>query len=135
MAFADCRECKQQVSEDASSCPHCGAPFPANQKWNGWGFEWKSRGSLLGWPWIHIAFGRTRTRKLRVACGIIAIGQYAVGIFTLAQFGIGVFAITQFGLGGWILAQFGAGVHCIAQFSAALLSGKGQFLILLRDLL
>lgn len=135
MALALCRECKEQVSEDARACPRCGAPFPTNQKWNGWGYEWKSKGTLLGLPWIHIAIGRTKARKLRVARGIIAIGQYAVGVFTLAQFGIGVFAITQFGLGGWVLAQFGAGVHCIAQFSAALLSGKGQFIILLKDLL
>lgn len=30
MAIKPCRACKQQVSTDAKSCPHCGAPRPAS---------------------------------------------------------------------------------------------------------
>lgn len=29
MALTDCRECGEQVSTEAESCPHCGAPSPA----------------------------------------------------------------------------------------------------------
>lgn len=29
MALATCRECRAQVSTEASSCPHCGVPNPA----------------------------------------------------------------------------------------------------------
>lgn len=29
MALTQCRECEQQVSDEANSCPHCGVPNPA----------------------------------------------------------------------------------------------------------
>lgn len=32
MALTECRGCGQQVSLDAESCPHCGAPFPAEDQ-------------------------------------------------------------------------------------------------------
>ena len=31
-----CRECKHTVSEQATACPNCGAPYPAKEKWDGW---------------------------------------------------------------------------------------------------
>jgi hypothetical protein len=34
-----CRSCKHEISEQAMACPHCGAPFPAKDKFDGWGFE------------------------------------------------------------------------------------------------
>ena len=51
-----CRECQHQVSENAFSCPGCGAPYPAKPKWDGWGFEYKSKTRLLGLPLLHISF-------------------------------------------------------------------------------
>ncbi len=35
-----CRSCKHEISEQAMACPHCGAPFPAKDKFDGWGFEY-----------------------------------------------------------------------------------------------
>ena len=37
-----CRECRHQISEQAFACPNCGAPFPARESWDGWGYEYKS---------------------------------------------------------------------------------------------
>jgi hypothetical protein len=34
-----CRECGHEVSEQAFTCTNCGAPQPAKEKWDGWGFE------------------------------------------------------------------------------------------------
>lgn len=51
-----CRECQHQVSEQATACPGCGAPFPARDKWDGWGFEYKSGTTFLGLPLLHISF-------------------------------------------------------------------------------
>ncbi len=118
MALTSCRECKAQVSTEARSCPHCGAPYPANQAWNGSGFEWKSARTWMGYPLVHIAFGRDRQGKWRVAKGVIAIGQFAFGLIAVAQFGVGVL----FGFG-----QFVAGLTVVAQFAIALLLGIGQF--------
>jgi hypothetical protein len=113
-----CRECRKEVSTNAGSCPHCGAPRPAKQDWNGWGYDWKTKTSFYGWPLVHVSVGKDRNGKLRVAKGWIAIGQFGIGLVTVAQFGIGVL----FGFG-----QFIIGITAIAQFAAALLFGLGQF--------
>lgn len=34
MALKSCRECKREVSTDAKTCPHCGAPRPTEPKRN-----------------------------------------------------------------------------------------------------
>lgn len=112
-----CRACRKEVSVEAMTCPHCGAPFPSKQTWRGWGYEWKSKQSLWGWPLVHVAFGRDEKGKLRVAKGIIAVGQFAVGGITFAQFGVGaVFA----------LGQFVAAPIAIGQLGLGLLLGLGQ---------
>ena len=49
----ECRDCRHQVSEQALSCPHCGAPYPARAQWDGWGYEYKSKAKLLGLPLVH----------------------------------------------------------------------------------
>jgi predicted Ser/Thr protein kinase len=117
MTLQGCRECRGTVSPDAESCPHCGAPRPAVPDFRGWGFEWKSKATVFGIPLVHIAFGRGRDRRWRVARGILAIGQFAVGLVTFAQFGISLLGAGQF-LVGWAVA---------AQFAAASLAGLGQF--------
>lgn len=118
MSLVDCRECKNQISTNARKCPQCGAPYPARQVWNGTGFEWRSQAEYMGYPIIHIAFGRTAQNKLRVAKGVIAIGQFAIGLIAIAQFGVGVL----FGFGQFIL-----GFTAIAQFALAAYFGLGQF--------
>lgn len=112
-----CRSCRKEVSVEAVTCPHCGAPSPARQKWGGWGYEWKSPQSVGGWPLIHVAFGRDENNKLRVAKGVIAVGQFAIGGITFAQFGVGA----VFGLG-----QFVAAPIAIGQVGLGLLFGLGQ---------
>jgi hypothetical protein len=118
MAITVCRVCQEEVSTEAKDCPHCGAPFPSKKEWKGSGFEWKSGKTFYGYPLVHIAFGRDTRNKLRVAKGVIAIGQFAIGLITLAQFGIGIL----FGFG-----QFIFGATAIAQFAISILFGAGQF--------
>jgi len=118
MALTQCRECQKEISTEAQTCPHCGVSFPARKGWRGKGFEWKSKQTFYGYPLIHIAFGRDERNRLRVAKGVIAIGQFAVGLVTIAQFGVGVL----FGFG-----QFMLGLAAIGQFAIAGLFGLGQF--------
>lgn len=118
MALTVCRGCGKEVSTQASACPHCGAQRPAQREWKG-GYEYKSPITIWGYPLVHIAFGRDRdTRKLRVAKGIIAIGQFGLGAITIAQFGVGLL----FGLGQFLVAPV-----CIAQVAVGFLFGLGQF--------
>lgn len=120
MPLTRCRECQTQISTEAVSCPHCGAPYPAKTKWHGRGFEWKSEQTFYGYPLVHIAWGRDENNRVRVAKGVIAIGQFGVGLITFAQFGIGVL----FGFG-----QFIFGLTGIAQFAITALFGIGQFAV------
>ena len=122
----NCRDCRHEVSEQAMACPHCGAPFPAKEKWDGWGFEYKSQAEIMGLPLIHISFKYRPNRQPVVAKGVIAVGQFACGIFTLSQFGIGVVSVSQFTVAGFALAQFALAYSLIAQMGLYIHEGHGQ---------
>ncbi len=122
-----CRECKQEISEQAISCPHCGAPYPAREKWDEWGFEYKSEATFFGLPLVHISFKYRPNRVPVVAKGIIAIGQFACGVVTISQFGIGIISISQFTITAYSFAQFAAAYLLIAQIGIYIHEGHGQF--------
>ena len=121
-----CRECKHEISEEAITCPHCGAPYPAKEKWDGWGFEYKSQLTFWGLPLLHISFKYRPNRMPVVAKGIIAIGQFAYGVVTISQFGIGIFSLSQFTVAVYALAQFAAAYSLIAQIGIYIHTGHGQ---------
>jgi hypothetical protein len=121
-----CRECKNEISEQAITCPHCGAPYPAREKWDGWGFEYKSQLTFWGLPLLHISFKYRPNRMPVVAKGIIAIGQFACGVVTISQFGIGIFSLSQFTVAVYALAQFAAAYSLIAQIGIYISEGRGQ---------
>jgi hypothetical protein len=126
MKMKPCRECRHEISEQALSCPNCGAPYPARDAWNGWGFEYKSRLTLFGLPLVHISFKYRPNRVPVVAKGILAIGQFACGILTISQFGVGVVSISQFTVAWYALAQFALGYSIIAQIGLYINDGRGQ---------
>ena len=130
-----CRECQHEVSEQAMACPKCGVPFPAKEKWDGWGFEYKTEGTFLGVPWLHISFKYRPSKRPVPARGIIAIGQFAFGVFTLSQFGIGVVSVSQFTIAGYALAQFALAYSLIAQMGIYIHEGRGQIVKSLAELL
>lgn len=111
----DCRACRHQVSEEAIQCPNCGAPHPAKEKWNGYGFEYKTKTTFLGLPLLHISFKYRANRVPVPAVGVIAIGQFATGGITISQFGLGVFSLSQFTVAYLAVAQFAAAYAGVAQ--------------------
>ena len=130
-----CRECKQEISDQAVVCPGCGAPFPAKDKWDGWGYEYKSKTTIMGLPLLHISF-KYRPNLVPVpAKGIIAIGQFACGVLTLSQFGIGVISISQFTVAGFALAQFAIAYSLVAQLGLYIHTGHGQIVKSLMELI
>lgn len=130
-----CRECSREVSESAFYCPQCGAPFPAREKWDGWGFEYKTESTLFGLPLLHISFKYRPNRVPVVAKGVIAIGQFACGIVTVSQFGAGLISVSQFTIAGFALAQFAAAYSLVAQFGVYLKEGHGQMVISLKRII
>ena len=121
-----CRDCGHRVSGRALACPHCGAPRPALPMWDGWGYEYRSKATLLGVPLLHVSFKYSPDRRPVVARGIVAIGQFACGFVTIAQFGVGVVCVGQFALGVLALAQFGAALSLVAQMGLYVVEGHGQ---------
>ena len=130
-----CRECRHEISEQALSCPKCGAPFPAKDKWDGYGFEYKSQTTFLGLPLLHISFKYRPNRVPVPARGVIAIGQFACGLVTISQFGIGLLSISQFTIAVYALAQIAAAYSLIAQFGLYIHEGHGQILWKLTELI
>ena len=131
----NCRECQQSISEQALTCPKCGAPFPAREKWDGWGYEYKSKTTILGLPLVHFSIKYSPRGVPVVARGIIAIGQFAAGIVTIAQFGIGVISVSQFTIAVLALAQFALAYSLVAQIGLYIDQGYGQLVWSLTDLL
>jgi len=117
------------------SCPNCGAPFPAKERWDGYGFEYKSDATFLGLPLVHISFKYRPNRVPVPARGIIAIGQFAIGFVTISQFGIGLVSISQFTLAVYALAQFAVAWSLIAQLGIYIHSGYGQLVRSFSDLM
>ncbi len=69
------------------------------------GYEYRSPRTALGLPWIHIAFSRDPSgTRMRVANGIIAIGDIAIGGVAIGGFAFGGIAFGGIGLG---LVSFG----------------------------
>lgn len=129
-----CRECRQNISEQAVACPNCGAPYPAKEKWDGWGFEYKSESTFMDLPLLHISF-KYRQNKIPVpAIGIIAIGQFGIGVVNISQFGIGLFSLAQFTIAGYALAQCAFAYELIAQVGIFVNKGIGQIVWKLSDL-
>lgn len=130
-----CRECGNEVSESAQICPKCGAPKPADEKWNGYGFEYKCPFTVFGLPLIHISFKYRQNRTPVVAKGIIAIGQFGVGFINISQIGIGIISVGQFTIGFYALAQMAFAYSLLAQIGVYIESGYGQVVWKLSELL
>ena len=125
--MATCRECGHQVSDQALACPGCGAPFPARPRWNGFGFEYRSKTTLVGIPLVHVSFKYRANRRPVVAVGVLAIGQFACGVFTISQFGVGLVSLSQFTVAGIAVAQFGIAASLVAaQIGLYLMEGHGM---------
>jgi hypothetical protein len=119
-----CPKCAAVIPEGSADCPSCGAPLILGDQLSGIrrrpnvGFEYKTKAEIRGWPLVHVAFGRDEHGRLRVAKGIIAVGQFGIGLITFAQIGLGVL----FGFG-----QLVGGLYAIGQVAPAVFFGIGQF--------
>ncbi len=129
-----CRECQQKVSDQEFACPNCGAPYPAKEKWDSWGYEYKSEETFMGWPLLHISFKYKANGTPVPARGIISIGQFGIGIFNISQFGIGLFSLSQFTIAGYAIAQIGFAYKLIAQIGVYIEAGIGQLVWKLSDI-
>lgn len=107
-----CRECAQTVASEAPKCKKCGALRPGDPDWKGEGYEWKSRGTWLGYPLVHVAFGSNARGRPRTARGIVAIGQRAIGVVALGIVASGFISIGVVSCGVLSLGVVSFGLAC-----------------------
>ncbi len=82
------------------------------------GFEWKTKRCLFGLPLICVAFGRDETGRVRVAKGIVAVGQFAIGALAVGQIAFGfLFSLGQVAGGLLALGQLAVGLGAAGQFA------------------
>jgi hypothetical protein len=133
MKKAVCPQCGLEVRRRTAVCPRCGGKIDGSYRSQfervlenkgkvernlEWGYEYRSEAEILGWPVIHVAFGKDAdTGKIITAKGIIAIGQFGVGLITIAQVGVGLL----FGFG-----QCVGGIIAVGQVAIGLYFGLGQ---------
>lgn len=120
------REYNQSISEQAIMCPNCGAPYPAKDKRDGWGFEYKTKTKFMGLPLLHISFKFRPNGTPVPSRGLISIGQFGIGIINISQFGVGIVSISQFTIAGFALTQIGIAYSLIAQIGSYIDTGYGQ---------
>jgi hypothetical protein len=93
-------------------------------------YEYRSRRTLWGWPLVHIASGRDADgRGVRMARGIVAIGDVAVGVVALGGVSLGLVAAGGLGVGvvslgglavGLLVALGGLAVGAVAAGGASM---------------
>jgi len=106
MALVNCPECDKQISDKALMCPNCGFSV-RNRCLAAFSYEYRSERELFGLPLVHIVYGlgvNPLTGRIRVAKGIIAIGNIAVGGLAIGGLSLGVVSFGGLALG---LAAFG----------------------------
>jgi tRNA A-37 threonylcarbamoyl transferase component Bud32 len=86
------------------------------------GYEYRSRATIFGWPLVHIATGiDPMTGRKRVAKGIIAIGGIAVGGLAFGGCAIGVVALGGVGIG--LFAFGGMTIGLLMAFGGGAIGG------------
>ena len=97
------------------------SPTVVNNYYRPW-YEYRSKRTLFGLPLVHINSGP----GLRVAKGIIAVGNISIGVFSVGGLALGLFSFGGLAL-GLLLVLAGVGVGAVAWGGVAVgvLSGGG----------
>ena len=113
---------------------HAASP-KTRESFDGWGYEYRSQATILGFPLLHVSFKYGPNKVPVPARGVIAIGQFAIGFVAISQFGVGVFSLSQITVAGYAIAQIAVAYALVAQIGIYFGSGYGQIVRRFSDLL
>jgi len=98
--------------------------LPAGSETNS--FEYRSKSTVFGLPWVHIAVGLPRWNgRRRSARGVLAIGDSAQGVVAVGSRAMGVIAMGTFATGILPFGLFSFGVFSVGAFSLGLCVSYG----------
>jgi tRNA A-37 threonylcarbamoyl transferase component Bud32 len=90
------------------------------------GLDYRSKATLFGLPWLHVTSGiDPRTGRVRVAKGIIAIGDRAQGVVAFGGLAMGGFAVGGLAIGIFAFGGGAFGLVALGGLAVALLAALG----------
>jgi tRNA A-37 threonylcarbamoyl transferase component Bud32 len=122
----------QQVSEVKTMVETIvGTPAKPDERavrahWANQGVDYRSKATLFGLPWLHVTSGiDPQTGQVRVAKGIIAIGDRAKGVVAFGGAAMGGFAFGGLAIGVFAFGGCAIGLVAFGGMAIALLAAVG----------
>lgn len=89
-------------------------------------YEFRSEAEFFGFPLVHIVHGLNQeTGRLRIARGIIAIGDIAIGIFALGGISFGILAFGGISLACYAIGGIAIGGTAVGGISLGICTAIG----------
>jgi hypothetical protein len=89
-------------------------------------YEYRSQAKICGWPLVHITRGiNPETRQLRIARGIVAVGDIAIGVFSLGGISLGMFSLGGISIASYAFGGIALGGVAVGGISVALCTAIG----------